>query len=200
MSEHRNTRKAMEFIMAPRRTERLDPIYTLEVTVYGRHSAQPGGSADRPGTFSCREPVGVLNSCQCWHATVYVTDRRVRSYREFELKRSEIRGFTVGKLLLCIATVTIWRRGENRIPSPAFPSKSCRAGCSRRESRGCRSGRASRNGPAGPTVGRPGETRSPGRLCLYRKSAREINTAPGRRRCPPPRSGQTGSRCRGERR
>ena len=39
---------------------------------------------------------------QCWHATIYVTSQRVflSTYTDIELKLSNIRGFTFGRILL----------------------------------------------------------------------------------------------------
>lgn len=54
---------------------------------------------------------------QCWHCTVYVTNQRVflETYTEIELPLSKIRGFTLGKILFFIPTVTIYGQAEKTI-------------------------------------------------------------------------------------
>ena len=54
------------------------------------------------------------HTCQCWHATIYVTDQRVLidTYTEIELKLSNIRGFTTGNMLFVFPTVTIYGQAE----------------------------------------------------------------------------------------
>lgn len=51
---------------------------------------------------------------QCWHATIFVTDQRVLldTYTEIELRLSKISGFTSGKILLSIPSVTIYGLAE----------------------------------------------------------------------------------------
>ncbi len=51
---------------------------------------------------------------QCWHATIFVTNQRVLldTYTEIELRLSKISGFTSGKILLFIPSVTIYGLAE----------------------------------------------------------------------------------------
>jgi len=51
---------------------------------------------------------------RCWHATIFVTNQRVLldTYTEIELKLSKIRGFTSGKILFFIPSVTIYGLAE----------------------------------------------------------------------------------------
>ena len=53
---------------------------------------------------------------QCWHATIYVTSQRVflSTYTDIELKLSNIRGFTFGRILLFFSVCDhIWSGGGN---------------------------------------------------------------------------------------
>ena len=54
---------------------------------------------------------------QCWHATIYVTSQRVflSTYTDIELKLSNIRGFTFGRILLFFPSVTIYGQAEEAV-------------------------------------------------------------------------------------
>ena len=54
---------------------------------------------------------------QCWHATIYVTSQRVflSTYTDIELKFSNIRGFTFGRILLFFPSVTIYGQAEETV-------------------------------------------------------------------------------------
>ena len=54
------------------------------------------------------------HTCQCWHAAIYVTSQKVflDTYTEIELKLSKIRGFTFGRILVFIPSLTIYGQAE----------------------------------------------------------------------------------------
>ena len=86
-----------------------------------------GESLIGQGMMAYWEPV-LGSSCNVWRGTIFVTNQRVcfriswTSHMEFELKLSEIRGFTVGKHLFA-TKVTIHSRSEEKFTVTGFPVK-----------------------------------------------------------------------------
>ena len=86
-----------------------------------------GESLIGQGMMAYWEPV-LGNSCNVWRGTIFVTNQRVcfriswTSHMEFELKLSEIRGFTVGKHLFA-TKVTIHSKSEEKFTVTGFPVK-----------------------------------------------------------------------------
>ena len=92
---------------------------------------EPGESLIGKGMMAYWVPVlslGGTHSCNSHSGTLYVTDRRVffrtmwSDYVEFELKLSEIRGFSVGKRGL-FTQVTIHSREGDRLWFTGFSAK-----------------------------------------------------------------------------
>ena len=75
----------------------------------------PGESLIGQGLVSYRDLE--KHTCQCWKATIYVTNQRVflDTYTSIELKLSKTRGFTFGKILLFFPAVTIYGQAEKTI-------------------------------------------------------------------------------------
>ena len=88
---------------------------------------QPGESMIGQGMMAYWEPV-LGSSCNVWRGTIFVTNRRVcfqiswTTHMEVELRRSEIRGFAVGKHLFA-TKVTIHSRSGEKYTFTGFPVK-----------------------------------------------------------------------------
>ena len=88
---------------------------------------KPGEALIGQGMMAYWEPV-LGSSCNVWRGTIFVTNKRVcfriswTSHMEFELKLSEIRGFTVGKHLFA-TKVTIHSKSEEKFTVTGFPVK-----------------------------------------------------------------------------
>lgn len=88
---------------------------------------EPGESLIGQGMMAYWEPV-LGSSCNVWRGTIFVTNQRVcfriswTSHMEFELKLSEIRGFTVGKHLFA-TKVIIHSKSEEKFTVTGFPVK-----------------------------------------------------------------------------
>ena len=95
---------------------------------------EPGESLIGKGMMAYWVPIlsfGTMHSCSSHSGTFYVTDRRVffrtmwSNYVEFELKLSEIRGFSVGKRGL-FTQVTLHSRTGEKLWFTGFPVKKMR--------------------------------------------------------------------------
>ena len=88
---------------------------------------EPGESLIGQGMTAYWEPV-LGRSCNVWRGTIFVTNQRVcfriswTRHMEFELKLSEIRGFTVGKHLFA-TKVTIHSKSGETYTVTGFPVK-----------------------------------------------------------------------------
>jgi hypothetical protein len=89
-----------------------DKKESVEITAMANLQLNPGESLIGQGLVSYRDLE--KHTYQCWHATIYVTNQRVflDTYTGIELKRSKIRGFTFGRILLFFPSVTIIGRAE----------------------------------------------------------------------------------------
>ena len=88
---------------------------------------QPGESVIGQGMMAYWEPV-LGSACDVWRGTIFVTNQRVffqiswTTHMEVELRRSEIRGFTVGKHLFA-TKVTIHSKSGKKFTFTGFPAK-----------------------------------------------------------------------------
>jgi len=88
---------------------------------------QPGESVVGQGMMAYWEPV-LGSACDVWRGTIFVTNQRVcfqiswTTHMEVELRRSEIKGFTVGKHLFA-TKVTIHSKSGKKFTFTGFPAK-----------------------------------------------------------------------------